>query len=206
MITKFKCAHCGKGFKDYASNRKKSKDGKHFCSRLCARRGRAYEVSVALGGEKLTDPKKFKHGKSNRQARFYAKNVDRLRARATSYYQRNRVKILAQKQAADRALKAEIIAAYGGKCECCGEAHREFLTIDHVNGDGAAHRRAIGGKGRRLYLAIKAEGFPKDRYRLLCLNCNISLGFHGYCPHHPERRSTVSHVPFNPGRKRTVKP
>ena len=96
--------------------------------------------------------------------------------------------------------------SYGGKCECCGEAHREFLTIDHVNGDGAAHRRAIGGKGRRLYVAIKAEGFPQDRYRLLCLNCNISLGFYGYCPHHPELRSTVSHVPFNPGRKRRVKP
>ena len=29
------------------------------------------------------------------------------------------------------------------KCQCCGENHYEFLTIDHINGDGAKHRREI---------------------------------------------------------------
>jgi hypothetical protein len=24
-------------------------------------------------------------------------------------------------------------------------------------------------------------------YRVLCHNCNMALGFYGYCPHHPER-------------------
>ena len=33
---------------------------------------------------------------------------------------------------------------YGLECACCGESTYEFLEIDHINGDGASHRRAIG--------------------------------------------------------------
>lgn len=51
------------------------------------------------------------------------------------------------KQARRRRLRAEVIAAYGGRCACCGEATPEFLSIDHVNNDGAQHRREINGGG-----------------------------------------------------------
>lgn len=30
-----------------------------------------------------------------------------------------------------------------------------------------------------------AQGYPKDRYRLLCYNCNCAIGARGYCPHKP---------------------
>lgn len=199
------CGWCGTPIYDYASNRRNTKGGKYYCSNGCAGKGRAYQVSVSLGGEVLIDPGDFAHGKSNRDKVYYRKNADRIRERVIDYFKENGSGILSRRRQKDRQLKQEIIDAYGGKCECCGESAFEFMTIDHINGDGAEHRRQIGGKGRHLYRAIKAEGFPKDRYRLLCLNCNISLGFYGYCPHHPEIRSTVSHVPFNPGRKRTVK-
>src|SRR5689334_23309544 len=36
-------------------------------------------------------------------------------------------------------LRAEVIAAYGGKCACCGETEQKFLTIDHEEGTGAEH-------------------------------------------------------------------
>ena len=197
-MASIKCEVCGESITDYASNHVK---GSHrFCSADCRAAWVGVHNSISRGGDGI------RKSKSDRDRLYYRKNVNRIRGQAVRYYRRNRSVILTKRQQADRRLKAEIIAAYGGKCECCGEAHHEFLTIDHVNGDGAAHRRALGGKGRKLYAAIKAEGFPKDRYRLLCLNCNISLGFYGYCPHHPERRSTVSHVPFTPGRKRTVAP
>ena len=39
------------------------------------------------------------------------------------------------------ALRAEFIAAYGGKCACCGEAEPKFLELDHVFGGGEVHRR-----------------------------------------------------------------
>lgn len=92
---------------------------------------------------------------------------------------------------------------YGGCCKCCGEDIPEFLTVDHVNGDGAAHRKACG-KGRKIYADLKQRGFPQDGFRLLCFNCNIALGFYGYCPHHPETKRAVDHRPRNPGRKRIV--
>jgi hypothetical protein len=31
------------------------------------------------------------------------------------------------------------------------------------------------------------ENFPKE-YQILCFNCNLALGFFGYCPHRPWKR------------------
>lgn len=74
-------------------------------------------------------------------------------------------------------LKTEIIEAYGGKCECCGEANRGFLSIDHINRDGHKERKL------NLYKHLKANGFPRDRYRLYCMNCNWGSRLTGVCPH-----------------------
>jgi hypothetical protein len=85
-----------------------------------------------------------------------------------------------------RKLKSGIIEAYGGKCSCCGESHFEFLTIDHVMGGGLKHRRQLTGGGRRagsiLYWWLKKNGYPEG-FRVLCMNCNLSFGLYGYCPH-----------------------
>lgn len=76
-----------------------------------------------------------------------------------------------------RRVKAEVLAAYGGRCACCGEATPEFLAVDHINGLGARKREGA------IYSFLKARGFPKDNYRLLCHNCNTSKGLLGFCPH-----------------------
>lgn len=86
-------------------------------------------------------------------------------------------------------VKAEVVAAYGGKCQCpgCPVADPEFLTMHHVNGNGAEHRNSLFPKGAqagyRFYLWLKRNGYPKGDYELHCYNCNCSKGFHGYCPH-----------------------
>lgn len=37
----------------------------------------------------------------------------------------------------------------------------------------------------RLYRSLKRRGFPKDRFRLLCANCNLGRYLNGgVCPHH----------------------
>lgn len=79
-------------------------------------------------------------------------------------------------------LKEQIIAAYGGKCECCGENKREFLTIDHIGGWGRKHRREIGNSGTAIKLWLVRNKFPEG-FRILCWNCNCSRGQVGYCPH-----------------------
>jgi hypothetical protein len=45
-------------------------------------------------------------------------------------------------------LKEEFITEYGGHCACCGENNIKFLSIDHIDGNGKAHRLKLG-IGRR---------------------------------------------------------
>ena len=82
-------------------------------------------------------------------------------------------------------LKAELVAAYGGSCVCCGETALMFLTIDHVNRDGKQHREKFGGRGssRQIYLELKRLGWPQDNYRLMCMNCNWATRYGQPCPH-----------------------
>lgn len=77
----------------------------------------------------------------------------------------------------------QIVDAYGGACSCCGETTPEFLTIDHVNGDGRQHRLALGTSNRRIMLEIIARGFPPE-FRIQCYNCNCGRARNGgVCPH-----------------------
>lgn len=79
--------------------------------------------------------------------------------------------------------------AYGGYiCACCKETKREFLTIDHVNNDGAAHRREIGRGVFTLFLWMKRNNYPEG-FRILCMNCNFSYGMYSYCPHKGKKES-----------------
>lgn len=57
----------------------------------------------------------------------------------------------------NRAKKQAVIDAYGGSCVCCGETAFEFLSIDHLKGNGAAHRRAVPS----IYDDLKKEDFRK---------------------------------------------
>uniref|UniRef100_A0A6M3JIG2 Uncharacterized protein n=1 Tax=viral metagenome TaxID=1070528 RepID=A0A6M3JIG2_9ZZZZ len=91
---------------------------------------------------------------------------------------------------ARRKLKQRVIETYGGKCTCCGETHFEFLGIDHVYGGGKAHRDSLRKVGNEIYRWLELQGFPKDKFRLLCHNCNISLGQYGYCPHQGKNGSS----------------
>ncbi len=86
-------------------------------------------------------------------------------------------------------LKRTVMEHYGGaRCVCCEETEIAFLTIDHKSGKGRAHRRAINRRGETFYRWLKVHNYPhRRRYRVLCMNCNASFGFYGYCPHEKER-------------------
>lgn len=120
--------------------------------------------------------------------RYYAKarqwaidNRDRVRAAQRKHYHLHKEQIAIKR----RLLRDECFAAYGNRCACCGEARPEFLSIDHINGrKSSLHRAGITGKA--VYKWLKARGFPKDEFRLLCYNCNCARGHLGYCPHEKE--------------------
>lgn len=82
-----------------------------------------------------------------------------------------------------RSLRTQILIEYGGACKCCGETVPDFLCVDHIFDDGAAHRREVGHSSS-FYKWLKKNKFPKDRFQLLCWNCNYAKRVHGYCPFH----------------------
>jgi|SRR5882672_4783921 len=90
-------------------------------------------------------------------------------------------------------IKAEWAAAYGNKCECCGDQHLEFFVDDHIDGSGAIERRSrkSGNTGHPVRLRLRKLGWPKENHRILCHNCNEARSHFGYCPHELERAAVA---------------
>lgn len=94
------------------------------------------------------------------------------------------------KKSNDR-LKTEVLSAYGGKCQCCGLSEEIWLTIDHIDGKGADHRRELTGKNygagnQNIYRWLRKNGFPPG-FQVLCWCCNWAKS-HGGCPHEKMRQ------------------
>jgi hypothetical protein len=77
-------------------------------------------------------------------------------------------------------LRRDVIAAYGGKCSCCGEDEFVFLAVDHIDGGGNQHRKELGGN-QRFYAWLRRNEYPSG-FQVLCWNCNWAK-HHGGCPH-----------------------
>jgi hypothetical protein len=58
------------------------------------------------------------------------------------------------------------------RCVNCGLPLYDVLQIDHINGDGAQHRKEIGKGGNVMYSWLIKNGFP-DGFQILCSNCNF---------------------------------
>ncbi len=76
----------------------------------------------------------------------------------------------------------QVLDALGHECACCAEKERIFLTVDHINNDGYKEKYGKDGvarAGRTLWSRLRKEGYPKDRYRILCFNRTADKR----CPH-----------------------
>lgn len=87
--------------------------------------------------------------------------------------------------------KLEILSHYSGgapRCACCGETEIAFLTLDHINNDGAEHRRKEFGSNKSagtstIYGWVKRNNFPPI-FEVACFNCNTGRHINnGVCPH-----------------------
>lgn len=134
------------------------------------------------------------------QARLLARrsrlnNIDTVKARQKINYQRNRTERLKYANERSKRLKSAAYEAYGGYvCACCGESERAFLSLDHVNNDGFAHRRAALGKNygaSGLYMWLRKNGYPAG-FQVLCMNCNYGKRMNGgVCPHKQYEKLTA---------------
>lgn len=68
-------------------------------------------------------------------------------------------------------------------CACCGITGLVFLTIDHIKGDGAKHRREETHKGGIMfYIWLRKNKYPEG-FQVLCHNCNQAKRQLPRCPH-----------------------
>jgi hypothetical protein len=141
----------------------------------------------------------FNYAEKNREA-ILAKKRSTYKADPVAHHEWRRkrwehVKAVSRERA--RRIRVSVLSHYCGgdepHCACCGEKHLEFLALDHVNNDGAEHRRSMKRKGTSssLYDWVRANGYPPT-FQVLCHNCNCAKGFYGSCPHEQERKRTAA--------------
>ena len=115
--------------------------------------------------------------------RSFGSQPSRCKLCMAKYRDENRPYLRDMVNRSQHKLRAETLKVYGGRCACCDEASIEFLVLDHINGNGNAHRRETGKYGGvNFYRMLKKQGWPLG-FRVLCWNCNHSIGAYGYCPH-----------------------
>lgn len=98
----------------------------------------------------------------------YVKNRDKILARQAKVYSTEKDKLNSRY----RKAKLEAMRHYcNGEPHCvgCGNSTIEVLTIDHIEEDGAEHRKHV--RTNRLGEWLKRAGYPEG-FQVLCWNCN----------------------------------
>ena len=122
----------------------------------------------------------YRHG-------WYEANRPAIISQAKQWYYDNRECILAKHKERYAETRVLVIEAYGERCACCGEDTPEFLTLDHINGGGNAHRRKVGAD---VWSWARRNNFP-DILQLMCYNCNGAKdrSLSKTCPHQTKRNN-----------------
>jgi hypothetical protein len=73
----------------------------------------------------------------------------------------------------NQSIRNKCIELLGAKCDICGITEREFLTVDHVDGDGSIERQSKHPDQIKKFILKNPE--CRSRYRILCRNCNDEI-------------------------------
>jgi hypothetical protein len=87
-----------------------------------------------------------------------------------NYYQKNKLRLDTYSNEWREQKRNEFIKAAGGKCVECGVDDPIVLDFDHINDDGAEHRKQT--KRTNVVNILVKTGFDPDKFQLLCKNCN----------------------------------
>ncbi len=97
----------------------------------------------------------------------YLAHRDERREKRKAYYIANKSKFDIRGRLYYLKVRSLSFDRYGRECVKCGEINEGFLTLDHVNDDGAELRRKFGSN---LYHWAKKNGYP-DVLQTMCYNC-----------------------------------
>ena len=79
-----------------------------------------------------------------------------------------------------RDKRKSILDTLGNRCVCCGETEEIYLEIDHVFNDGSKDKAP----------SLKKIKENKERYQILCCNCNRAKHKNGGELFFPDRKKT----------------
>jgi hypothetical protein len=162
-LQKIQCRWCTKKFPDLFTCHYHESGHKEARPSSCA------ECGVAL------DERNYKRTRINK-----LRCLGCQRSRYKRYDTRTKQQRVKEASDARRRTRIRVLQAYGGHCVCCGETQVEFLTFDHVDGGGNAHKRRE--KINRLFTWLWKNDCPEG-YQILCYNCNAAKSVYGQCPH-----------------------
>jgi hypothetical protein len=179
-----KCCNCGLYLPLDCFNSNKSKPDKlgtecKVCSKIFSKKYR----------EKNKDEIKVK------KHIYYENNKDATIKRVNSYIENNREQYRIYGKISRIRIKKEVFSHYCGSdnicCKFCGETELCVLSIDHIDGNGAEHRRKLGKSrnygGSRFYFWIKKNNFPEG-FQVLCMNCQYKKRMQEMKPENPTEK------------------
>lgn len=77
--------------------------------------------------------------------------------------------------------KIKVLSAYGGFCSCCREEDQDKLVMDHILGGGSAEKEFY--PSRNIYFFLEDKPVDREKFQVLCHNCNQAKESFGCCPH-----------------------
>jgi hypothetical protein len=197
------CSHCGGKSKPFYVSRKTGRRLGSWCKEChrsakkhCYPRDRVRAVAYsrrywAEHRDELCAKRRLRylHNRDEERAKFREARLEdpeKYNQRGRDWRQRNRESYNERAKTRQREqrhrLKEEMFTAYGRRCWCCGETTEEFLSLDHLNDDGAEHRGRVGGT-MCVLRDLRRRGWPKEGYAVACMNCNWARRYGGTCPH-----------------------
>lgn len=116
----------------------------------------------------------------------YKENPEKYRAINRASYQRNKAARDLRAKNYQKQARIDCINHYShgtNACACCGVTGIVFLTLDHINGDGAKLRRdGVHKTGTMFAIWLRKNGYPEG-IQVLCHNCNQAKRQLPNCPH-----------------------
>src|SRR5262245_54429965 len=77
-------------------------------------------------------------------------------------------------------VRRQAVAAYGGRCNCCGQTDWMFLTLVWTRQAGA---KACTRPSIAESSALWVQGLPRGLVKVVCWACTLAEDLYGECPH-----------------------
>lgn len=193
------CSICktSKPLSDYRINERRKDQHDCYC-RDCAIT--KYD-DYAKNKQEILKEKRRVYRQNNKEAikvsirSWITRNRERYDEGLANYWKKTKKASNAKSKERLKENKRGCIKLLGGRCNHCDETEIEFLTLDHINNDGAKERKNMHHK--TLYRLINTGVISPDNYQVLCYNCNCKKQILYMHNKKPESKYVVSEIKCN---------